>query len=384
MPYRTVMPRWMLAYLLAGSMFLAGCSPHDGVAPRDGGGTVSVTEGMAGEPDPGFARALEPRRFEFPRDHAAHPAYATEWWYFTGNLADPDGRPFGYQLTLFRVGLTPGEPPDDSDWRAHQIYMGHLAVSDLQARRHYATERFSRAAAGLAGSQASPFKIWLGPWRIAAASPADGVFPLRVSAADTDLGIDLVIERGERPMVLQGDQGLSRKGAAEGNASYYYSMTRLPTSGTVTAGGQSFRVAGDSWFDREWSSSALADDQEGWDWFALHLDDGHDLMFYRMRGRDGSAQRFSKGVLLRPDGTRRPLALDDVILEPRRHWKASNGVVYPVTWRLAIPDLGLDLAVEAAFDDQEMALTVRYWEGAVRVAGTHTGVGYLEMSGYAR
>lgn len=376
-PLRTCLTVCLLAVLL-----LAGCSPN-GSGNSPVGGSVSVTEGMGGQPDPGFARATEPRRFTFPRDHAAHPDYATEWWYFTGNLADPDGRAFGYQLTLFRVGLTPGEPTDSSDWRAHQLYMGHLAVSDIQASRHHATERFSRAAAGLAGSRERPFAIWLGPWRIAAASEGDDVFPLRVQAADTGLGIDLVVERGTRPVVLQGDDGLSQKGAATGNASYYYSMTRLPTRGSVTAGGKTYQVEGNSWFDREWSSSALADDQAGWDWFALHLDDGHDLMFYRMRGTDGRAQRFSKGVLVRPDGSQRRLGVDDVVLEPRRAWETADGVPYPVAWRLAIPTADIDLAVEAAFDDQEMGLTVRYWEGAVRVTGSHRGVGYLELSGYA-
>lgn len=386
MRYRCItsgkMPAWLLAAVL--SLTASGCTRQEDPAQTDAAGTVSVAEGMAGAPDPGFARAREPRAFAFPRDHAAHPEFATEWWYFTGNLADNDGRPFGYQFTLFRVGLEPGTPPDDSDWRAHQIYMGHLAVSDIEAGDHQAAERFSRAAAGLAGNSAAPFATWLGPWHIRSIEPsAADVFPLHVEARDAKIGIDLVIERGDRPIVLQGDDGLSQKGAADGNASYYYSMTRLPTTGTVTVGEQVFEVDGNSWFDREWSSSALADDQAGWDWFALHLDDGRDLMFYRMRGKDGQAQRFSKGVLVDPDGTTRPLALDDVQLEPRRYWETGNGVAYPVAWRLAIPALDMDLSIDAAFDDQEMAVTVRYWEGAVRVTGSHAGVGYLEMSGYA-
>jgi predicted secreted hydrolase len=357
-------------------------------APPDGDGSaaverVRVDEGMAGTPDPGFARALAPREFVFPADHGPHPAYATEWWYFTGNLTDAGGRRFGYQLTLFRVGLEPGEPAGDSDWRAHQIYMGHLAVSDAAGRRHYRAERFSRAAAGLAGADTSPLRVWLGPWHIAGSEGPATPFPLRLSADDADFAIELAVERGVKAIVLQGDRGLSQKGAAPGNASYYYSMTRLPTQGRLRLGDDWFDVTGNSWFDREWSSSALAEDQAGWDWFALHLDDGRDLMFYRMRGKDGAAQRFSKGVLVDRDGGKQALTLADVELAEQRWWTADDGTRYPVAWRLSLPAHGIALDVVAAFDAQEMDVTVRYWEGAVDISGTHGGVGYLEMSGYA-
>ena len=184
-------------------------------------------------------------------------------------------------------------------------------------------------------------------------------------------------------MVLQGEQGLSRKGASPGNASYYYSFTRLPTHGEIRVGEARYSVQGSSWFDREWSSSALAADQAGWDWFALQLDDGRDLMFYRMRGRDGEAQRFSKGVLVEADGSSYPLTLEDVQAKPTRTWQSADGVTYPVAWRLQIPRHGLDLNVQAVFDAQEMRHRVRYWEGAVRVSGSQRGVGYLELSGYA-
>lgn len=360
--------------------FVAGCDDPERGANLDTA-SIRVDQRMGAPPDPGFERALEPRAFEFPRDHGAHPDFATEWWYFTGNLYGADDRRFGYQLTLFRVGLEPGQAAADSNWRANQAYMGHLAISDVANRRHHSSERLSRAAAGLAGTITSPLHVWLGPWSIRGGE--EGLFPVRLDATTKDFGIALTLQSGSRPMVLQGDRGLSRKGAAPGNASYYYSYPRLPTRGEIHIGGERFEVAGDSWFDREWSSSSLAADQAGWDWFALQLDDGRELMFYRMRDRAGQAQPFSTGVLTGTDGSVVRLSLDQVELRPTRHWQSAHGAHYPVAWHLLAPDLDMDLQIEAAFDEQEMPLTVRYWEGAVDVKGSHTGVGYLELSGYS-
>lgn len=345
------------------------------------GSGVALTERMAATPDPGFERAYSPRDFRFPADHGPHETFATEWWYFTGNLSTGQGRYFGYQLTLFRVALKPGTPRVDSDWRSHQLYMGHLAISDIERRRHQSAERFSRAAAGLAGAQAEPLRVWLGPWSIHG-TPGN-TFPLQLRADTPELSLALTLGASHKPMVLQGERGLSRKSAAPGNASYYYSYTRLPTDGVLRVGGQSFQVSGASWLDREWSSSALAADQAGWDWFALQLDDGRELMYYQMRGVDGRAQRFSKGVLVRRDGSVEPIVHGDVELTPVRTWQSEDGSRYPVQWTLGIPRLGLQLDVEAVFDDQEMRHTVRYWEGAVTVGGSQSGRGYLELSGYA-
>lgn len=360
---------------------LVACDP---ATPPDSetAATIPVDQRMGNIPDPGFARALQVREFSFPRDHGPHPEYATEWWYFTGNLRTPDGRRFGYQLTLFRIGLQPGTPTPDSAWRTRQIYMGHLAISDIARGQHHSAERFARAAAGLAGAELSPLRVWLGPWSIR--GDAHATFPLRLSAQDEDFAIDLQLARGSKPRIDQGDQGLSQKGAAPGNASYYYSFTRLPTQGEIRIGAQRFTVIGESWFDREWSSSALAPDQAGWDWFALQLADGRDLMYYQLRGKDGAAQTYSSGVLISANGSRRKLQVTDVKLEPTRYWQTDDGIRYPIAWRLAVPDAGLDLQVAATFDDQEMRHSVRYWEGAVRVSGSHGGVGYLELSGYAR
>jgi predicted secreted hydrolase len=341
---------------------------------------LRVDQAMGVPPDPGFARAFEPREFEFPQDHSAHPDFATEWWYLTGNLHSENGRRFGYQLTLFRVGLQPGEAAYDSDWRSNQVYMGHLAISDIAGEQHYSAERFARAAAGLAGARADPFEVWLGPWSLQSES---GLFPLQLEAHDTDMGLSLELQAGNKPMLLQGERGLSRKSATPGNASYYYSFTRLPTTGELRVGDLVYRVQGDSWMDREWSSSALDANQVGWDWFALQLDDGRELMFYQLRTRQGGVHAFSRGTLVDADGSVHRLLPEQVRLTPERYWQADDGTRYPVDWRLRVADYGLDLEVQAALDDQLMDHTVHYWEGAVDVSGSHRGLGYLELSGYA-
>lgn len=367
--------------VLFASLMLPGCEQAETLNTHEPAYQVSVREGMGGSIDPGFKRADRPRPFDFPRDHGAHPAFATEWWYFTGNLASASGRRFGYQLTLFRIALKPGDPAPGSAWRATQVYMGHLALSDIQGDRHHASERFGRAAAGLAGAEHAPLRVWLGDWSITGSDQAEP-FPLKLQAGADDIAIDLSLEAGDKPRILQGEQGWSRKSADPGNASYYYSYTRLPSSGQLRIGEQRFEVQGDSWFDREWSSSALADDQAGWDWFSLQLDDGRDLMFYRMRDQQGQAQTFSRGVLIDRQGNVVALDLDNTNVAATGHWQNAEGARYPIAWRLQVPSEAIDLRVRAAIEDQEMDLSVRYWEGAVTVSGTQRGVGYLELSGY--
>jgi predicted secreted hydrolase len=369
--------RYRLPALLFALLLSACDAQPPGTAPA-----IRVDEAMGTRPDPGFARAFQPREFQFPQDHGAHPDFATEWWYLTGNLHSEDGRRFGYQLTLFRVGLQPGEAVKDSSWRSNQVYMGHLAISDIAGEQHYSAERFARAAADLAGARALPFEVWLGPWSLRADD--SGLFPLVVEAQHEEMGLLLQLQAGDKPMVLQGERGLSRKSATPGNASYYYSYTRLPTSGELHIGDTQFSVQGDSWMDREWSSSALDKDQVGWDWFALQLEDGRDLMFYQLRNKQGGAHAFSRGSLVQQDGSVRSLHPDQVILTPVRYWQADDGTRYPVSWRLQVAEFQLDLEVQALLDDQLMDHSVHYWEGAVDVSGSHRGQGYLELSGYTR
>ena len=346
---------------------------------------VAVSSALGGADSAGYQRAYAPRPFQFPADHGPHPEFRNEWWYVTGNLADNAGRSFGYQLTIFRIALSPTAPPADSSWRVNQVYMGHFALTDVANNRHYGFERFSRGALGLAGAQATPFRVWLEDWALTGAE--SGLWPLRLRAREGAIALDLTLDAG-KPAVLQGDPGLSQTSAEPGNASYYYSHTRMPTQGTVSVAGQSFTVSGASWLDREWSTSALGPDQSGWDWFALQLDDGRDLMFYRLRHRDGGMDSFSKGILVEPGGQTRLLRGNDVELQPLGQWVSPHtGDRYPSGWRLRLPAEHLDLTVTPKVADQEMRLTVRYWEGAVAVSGQArdrpvTGQGYLEMTRY--
>lgn len=370
--------RWTaaaLALLLIAALALLPRTPPPAEDPG-----VSVAAALGGEENEGWRRAFEPRDFVFPTDHGPHPEYRTEWWYLTGNLETAEGRHFGFQITFFRIGLSPWRYASDSIWRSNQLYMGHLALTDSGARRFHAFERFARGTAGLAGAEAAPVRVWLEDWSLHAEHPSG--FPLRLRAAEDGVALDLRLEQ-IRPPVLQGDRGLSRKSAEPGNASYYYSLTRLPAAGTVTADGRSHEVTGLAWLDREWSTSALGPDQEGWDWFALQLADGRDLMFYQLRRRDGSADPLSKGSLVDAGGLARPLGAEEVEIQVLDHWRSPRGTRYPGRWRLRVPAEDLDLLIEPVLADQELALSVRYWEGAVRVSGSAAGRGYVELAGYA-
>jgi len=333
----------------------------------------------------GYRRADPTYRPTLPSDHGPHPDFRSEWWYFTGNLQGADGGRFGFQLTFFRFALTPAIAPRDSRWATRQIWMAHLALTDVAGRRFHRDERFGRGALGLAGAAAEPFRVWLDDWH--AASTGEAFLPLRLTAGAKGFAIDLQLH-DLRPPVLQGAVGYSAKGPGPGNASHYYSHTRMPVTGTVRVAAKLNPVRGTAWLDREWSTSALGPDVEGWDWFALQLDDGRDLMYYRLRKRDGSSDPLSAGSLVSASGQVTALDAASVELRPRRYWtSADSGVTYPVAWTLEIPAEGLRLDVEPWLDGQEMDLSVRYWEGAVRVDGSGAGHslngdGYLEMTGY--
>lgn len=345
--------------------------------------------GGAGDGDDGFARAVAPRAFVFPDDHGAHPEYRSEWWYFTGNLQTADERHFGFELTFFRFGLAATAAPRASEWGTNQAWMAHFALTDTQAGRFAAAERFARGALGLAGAEAAPFRVWVEDWSADAAAlgAANERFAARLAARDGDVALELELAALKEP-VANGEDGLDRKGPGTGNASYYYSIGRLAASGHVTTADGRYAVTGLAWLDREWGTSALEDGAVGWDWLALQLDDGRDLMFYRLRRADGSASPFSGGSLIGTDGARRALALEDVRFEPTATWTSrATGVRYPVEWRVALPEERLELEIVPTLERQELDLTVRYWEGAVRARGTAQGEpiagrGYLELAGY--
>ncbi len=344
--------------------------------------TVAVREALA-EDRAGFARALVPRALSFPSDHGPHPDFRTEWWYYTGNLRTAAGRRFGFQLTFFRIALAPGAVVRASAWATRQLYFAHFAVSDTAGGRFHAVSRSSREALGLAGASASPFRVWIEDW----SAEGDGS-SARLRASDGDVALDLELSAA-KPVVAQGDRGLSRKGPEPGNASFYYSFTRMPARGVVRLGRETLEVSGEAWMDREWSSSALGSGVEGWDWFALQLDDGRELMFYLLRRRDGAIDPFSAGTLVAADGTTRALEPRDVRVETLAHWTSPrSGVRYPARWRLSVPSAALRLEIEPRLADQELIVGTRYWEGAVAVTGAAAGrpiagQGYVELVGYA-
>jgi len=385
------MRRAVLGVLCAALLAGAGCG--QGERPRGIDARLSVARSLSEESSgesSGFARALSPRAFAFPADHGPHPDFRNEWWYYTGNLATPAGRRFGFQLTVFRNALTPHPPARGSEWAASQVYLAHFALTDVEGGRFRSFERLERGALGLAGAQAVPFRAWVGTWSAAGPPlPRASITstPMRLTAAAGDAAIDLTLERG-KPPVLQGDRGLSRKGAEPGQASYYYSLPRMPACGIVRVEGRAHPVAGLAWMDREWSTSSLGRGQVGWDWLALQLTDGREVMLYRLRRRDGSADPASQGTLVARDGTSRPLAWSDVRLSPSGTWTSPrSGARYPARWRLAIPAERLDLEIRPYLADQELDTSFRYWEGAVAIAGTAAGApvggsGYVELTGY--
>lgn len=333
----------------------------------------------AGDPA-GFERAVAPRSFDFPADHGPHLGFQTEWWYYTGNLQTADGRAFGYQLTFFRRGLVPRAPDRSSEFATSQAYMAHFALTDVEGRRSYSTERLARGAAGQAGAQGRPYRVWLDDWSAVGSGPRG----MRLVAEDRGIGLDLLL-RELKPPVLQGDGGLSQKSAEIGNASYYYSLTRLETHGTIQVAGQSFEVQGLSWMDHEFGTSSLGPNAVGWDWFSLQLQDGREMMYFQIRRSDGSIEPVSGGVLVEVDGSQHRLLWDDVDLTVLGTWQSVRSYArYPARWQLVLLPTGEMFEIVPVLADQELQVAAPYWEGAVRVyrGGELVGVGYVELVGY--
>ena len=347
----------------------------------------------------GYSQAIEARSFQFPEDHGPHQGFRNEWWYLTGNLDSEQGRRFGFELTFFRFALKPGRLQPGSNWQSNQVYIAHFAVTDATKEQFHVAQRFSRGALDLAGAQAIPFRVWIDDWSIrdnptpdkgnqnegrAVAEIEDWV--LTASTDELSLHLNLV---ADKPPVLNGTSGLSQKAAGQGNASYYYSISRLSSQGRLQIGEHTHTVSGISWLDREWSSNTLAGDQQGWDWFALQLSDGSDLMFYNIRKIDGSQDEYSAGTWISKDGEARHLSRDDLTLTVSGEWESTEGGAYPARWEITVPEQDLSLIITPLIDDQELFTTVRYWEGAVYVTGykNHTAIegrGYVELTGYVQ
>jgi len=333
---------------------------------------------------PDWALSLPGWKYEFPRDHFAHSDFKTEWWYFTGNLIARDGQELGFQLTFFRQGVRRGEGTD-TRFAVDDIKLAHFAVTDVSGKEFRFAQKVSRGSFGEAGFSDGDRIAWIGDWTLRLTGP--GRF--RLEARDKDFALALDLASSKDP-VFHGENGVSQKSAGEGRASHYYSFTRLAAEGTVTLGGREIAVKGWSWFDQEWATNQLTENQTGWDWLSLQFEDNTELMIFQIRLKDGGRDPFSHGTWIDAEGKTVAVKNEDFELVPGRTWRSrETGGQYPVEWKLRIPKLGVEVDIAAALDAQELFLQpIAYWEGSVRARGTRNGQtvrgrGYLEMTGYA-
>jgi predicted secreted hydrolase len=331
----------------------------------------------------GFKRAIAPYTFNFPTDYGAHPNFQLEWWYYTGNLATADGRRFGYQFTIFRYGVF---PPKNGTGNGDNLYAADLAISDIQGNRFLSAA--IPPSVGRNGARTTPsLQIRVGDWIMRATDHSAKTMQLTAQAEN--FAIDLTTQQ-VKPPALHGDQGLSAKGPLPGEASYYYSLTRLPTTGTLTIDHQDFSITGDSWMDHEFSTGAMDKSALGWDWFAIQLGDQREIMIYLIRSAGGSLAPQSEGTLIDPDGTTHLIPLQAIQVDVRDHWTSPQSTItYPASWQIALQlDTGpLTLTLQPLMSAQEQRSITTYWEGAVAVAGRSanqavSGYGYVEMTGY--
>jgi predicted secreted hydrolase len=326
-------------------------------------------------------------QYEFPRDHHPHREFKTEWWYFTGNVFDAEGHRFGYELTFFRQGIRPaGErDPNASRFIVDDLKFAHFALTDVSQQRFRFDQKTSRGAFGEAGFDDGTRLAWIENWALELTG--ENEFDLK---ADTSFGALRLHLRGASPPVIHGENGVSVKAVNGSSASHYYSIPRLETTGDISVNGSTHLVRGESWFDHEWSSSQLAKGEVGWDWICLQMEDGAELMLYRMRLEDGKMEPSSSGTWIAPDGSVTHLRASDFQMTPAQFWKnKANGAQYPVGWRITLPGQGAEFTVRPAVEGQELSLgPITYWEGAIDASGTRNGKavkarGYLELTGYA-
>ncbi len=350
-----------------------------------GGSTCAAPSSMDLVPArPGYVYA-------FPRDHGSHENYGLEWWYVTGHVYDRSARRFGYEVTFFRKAVDDARVRDHpSRWALRQLYFAHLAVTDVEGGTFRFSEKLSRAAFGKAGADPDRMKVWIDRWTLEPVT--EDHHRLHLTAQDAGFGVDLTLTL-KKPPVIHGREGISRKGADPGQASHYYSLTRLATRGTIRVRGEPFEVTGTSWMDHEFGSGGLGEDQVGWDWFSVQLDSNVEFMLYLLRKQDGSHDPMSSGTLIFPDGTSRHLQREDFVVRTWDQWISPlSHAQYPAKWTLDVPSVPLRVTVTPVLSDQELrtenSTRVTYWEGAVDVRGHYrnapvTGNGYVELTGYA-
>jgi predicted secreted hydrolase len=328
--------------------------------------------GMNGE---GFSPVVPGRTLSFPADHGPHPDFRIEWWYVTANLTDASGAAYGAQWTLFRQAMAPGAQQEG--WANQQIWMGHAAVTRADTHRY--AETFARGGIGQAGAEASPFHAWIDAWQLRGGDGinSEALSPLELNAAGTDFACSLRLE-ADHALVLQGENGYSVK-SEQGQASYYYSQPFFKAAGRIAIDGRPVEVKGQAWMDREWSSQPLASDQTGWDWLSLHFTGGEKLMLFRLRRTNGHS--FISGKWFLPNGNNRQLASSDITMTPKGFTDVA-GRKLPTSWDIAIPPLSLSISCNPVNPKCWMGTRFPYWEGPIHFAGSHDGVGYLEMTGY--
>ncbi|MEI8292522.1 MAG: lipocalin-like domain-containing protein [bacterium] len=319
--------------------------------------------------------------YQFPKDHGSHPGFKTEWWYFTGNLRHTGGLEFGYQLTFFRQGILDSSLTlPASRFVQRDVKFAHFAVSDISRKMFYHFQKLSRGAFGESGFDDGARIAWIDNW----CCERTGVDEFHLKAAQDGVSIDLMMT-SPRPPVIHGRGGVSQKSEGEGRASHYYSLTRLQTRGTVSIHGVDYLAEGLTWFDHEWATNQLAANQSGWDWFSMQFEEGGELMLFQIRKKEGGRDPFSSGTFVDASGVAHKIGVEDFALSPIEWWTSPDSKGrYPVAWKIKIPAHGVDVVVRARFEKQELAAApFAYWEGSVSVDGSHTGRGYLEMTGYA-
>jgi predicted secreted hydrolase len=333
-----------------------------------------------------YRLALPGYHYSFPHDHFNHPDFETEWWYYTGNLQSADGHKFGFELTFFRQAVA-RNLPNRGPWDVQDIYLAHLALSDLSGGRFYHTERTNRSGPGVAGVDEAAQRIWNGNWQIR----WNGV-DQALQAINENFDLRFAMHP-EKPPVINGENGVSQKAEGAGRASHYISLTRLDTKGTITLNTKTFSVSGLAWMDHEFFTHQLTPNQAGWDWLSLQLDDRSELMLFHIRHKDGSIDQFSAGTYVDAQGNSTHLRNSDFVLQPGGEtWESkSSGAKYPIQWKIFVPRLGIELEAKTPLPSQELTgdsrLAPTYWEGAIVLRGKRSGapisgVGYLEMTGY--
>ncbi|HKG52709.1 MAG TPA: lipocalin-like domain-containing protein [Anaerolineales bacterium] len=380
-------PRVPFVCVFSVMLLLLSCTPAATPSVQDQVPIVNAPSFFTPTTQPGFITADGSRPLTFPADLGAHPDFRTEWWYYTGNLQTPNGRHFGFELTIFRVGLLPptAELSSDSKWSSRDVYFAHFAVSDIGNDHFYAFQRYSRPGPGLAGAQAEPYRVWLEDWNITERS--SGVYQLQAEQGAITLNLTLTDEMG---IVLHGENGYSRKGKNTSNASYYYSQPRLRANGSVQLNGVQYEVNGLAWNDHEFSIGVLDESQIGWDWFSLQFEEGPALMLFQLRERGGKVSDSASGTFIAADGTPQPLHKSDFDVAVLAEWRSpyTNGV-YPSSWEIKIHKPECLLKVKPWMADQEINFPpITYWEGAVHFEGSCNnapvgGNGYIELTGYA-